>query len=105
MGLVFDITAIDGTKKDGLTPEATAPTTRSGLKIKIMIWTSVKDKLPVDNQPVLTKCPKMGKDGGTVILIARLMDESKNDWYSGFPYDQPVYPTHWCYSIEVSDDI
>lgn len=68
-----------------------------------MNWIDVKKEVPVDTDPVLAKCPKMGRDGGTVILIARLMDE--NEWYSSFPWNQPVKPTHWCYSIECSDTI
>lgn len=69
-----------------------------------MISTSIKHKLPEVNEPVLVKCPKMGKDGGTVILIAKLIDEDENEWYAGYPYNQPVEPTHWGYSVEAEKD-
>ena len=39
----------------------------------------------------------MGRNGETEIIVAYLVGD--NEWYSGFPKDQPVEPTHWCYKI------
>ena len=67
-----------------------------------MEWIDVNKKkdLPDITEPVLTLCPGMGRNGETEIIVACLVGD--NEWYSGFPKDQPVKPTHWCYSITVS---
>lgn len=56
-----------------------------------------KDNLPDVGERVLVLCEKLGQNGESVILVAEYLGD--NEWYSFFPYDQPVYPTHWGYSI------
>jgi len=64
-------------------------------------WIDINDeiKLPDITEPVLTLCPKMGRNGETEIIVAYLVGD--NEWYSGFPKDQPVEPSHWCHSIKL----
>ena len=52
---------------------------------------------------VLVKCPKMGRNGETLIMVAKFHDH--NDWYAEFPFDQPIKPTHFTYSIISKEDI
>lgn len=68
----------------------------------VISWIDVKDRLPDEKESVIVKCPKMGKNGETVILVAHL--DIADYWYSWFPYDQPVQPTHWCYSFNVENN-
>lgn len=64
-------------------------------------WVDVKDDLPDYGDHVLTQCPGMGENGETMIIVAKLMYD--DEWYSGFPYDQPVKPIKWCYSLNTID--
>ena len=64
------------------------------------MWKDVNDKkcLPDDGEYVLTKCPKMGRDGEVMLIVAK---QFNGEWYSFFPWNQPVYPSHWCYTISL----
>ncbi len=62
-----------------------------------MEFIDIKKELPDLGEHVLTLCPKMGANGETLIIVAHLIGE--NDWYAGFPFDQPVTPIGWCYSL------
>lgn len=65
------------------------------------MWIDVNIELPDMGESVLVKCPRMGENAETIIMVAQIMSE--NDWYSFFPYDQPIEPTHWCYSMVCRD--
>lgn len=64
------------------------------------MWRDVENKkdLPDDGEYVLTKCPGMRGDGGVMVIVAKYFD---GEWSACFPYNQPVKPTHWCYSISL----
>jgi len=63
------------------------------------MWIDVNNELPDWGESVLVKCENMGEKDEVIVMVARMTDE----WYSYFPYDQPVKPTHWCYNITLDD--
>jgi len=65
-------------------------------------WIDVKKELPDEGLYVMTLCHRMGNNGETMIIVAKLLD---SEWYSFFPWDQPVKPTHWCYTIEFKGNV
>lgn len=66
-----------------------------------MSWIDVKREQPDIGDKVLTLVPRMGENGENEILVAQFNGD--NEWYSGFPKDQPVEPTHWSYSITIEE--
>jgi hypothetical protein len=65
------------------------------------MWIEIKDNanFPDVGEHVLVRCRNMVNDGTEWIIIAKFY--GNNEWYASFPYDQPVEPTHWCYSMKL----
>jgi hypothetical protein len=65
------------------------------------MWIDVNERLPDVSERVLVKVEKFGINGETKIIVAEILYNEY--WYAGFPFDQPVNPTHWCYSLTINE--
>lgn len=68
------------------------------------MWKPIENKedlhdLPDDGEHVLVICHGMSNGNNGTLMVAQHFD---GEWYAFFPYDQPVTPSYWCYSVALS---